>query len=476
MQGPTLNLTITGLGLVSGPPSRLYCSDLYTGWFYCNPAFPQGTTVTLQTFPAQGWRLGSWGGACSGSGTCTVTINGNQSVTANFIGGAFLSISPPSRSDSVANGSAIRPDSALVVFTGTGGSAIGWTAVKTKPWVTLTKATGTGPGMLRWTRDPAGLAAGTYVDTITVTSPGAANSPSRLIDTLVVVNAPVLTLARSSSIDSVVVGSSAIQADSEAVNISGFSASAVAWSASHGTAQWLTLITSSGTGSGMLRWTKNPADLPVGSYVDTIVINSTGTLGAPARIIDSLLILSPLTVSIGPASRRDSLPQGSTAVRSDSAVLTFSGMGAASAVWNVTHGGGAWIVIETENGAGSAKVHWTRSPLGLLPGIHVDTITIAAASALGSPSTIIDSLFIYEPPVALGCATSDFLASPCLGTVEKNYLDVTGNHDGAYNVGDLLAYLDRKNLTLSPELVAALLGVSSQPLKPQVEGTRRGQP
>jgi hypothetical protein len=51
----------------------------------CQAEFDQGTQVQLTAVPNQGFRFGSWGGACAGQGaTCTVTMTGNQSVSATF--------------------------------------------------------------------------------------------------------------------------------------------------------------------------------------------------------------------------------------------------------------------------------------------------------------------------------------------------------------------------------------------------------
>ena len=50
----------------------------------CSANFNAGTQVTLTTTSAVGWSLSGWGGACSGIGNCTVTMNANASVSASF--------------------------------------------------------------------------------------------------------------------------------------------------------------------------------------------------------------------------------------------------------------------------------------------------------------------------------------------------------------------------------------------------------
>jgi hypothetical protein len=95
-----------------------------------------------------------------------------------------LAMSPTSRRVQIDEGStALIRDSASVVLSGETSGATMWTASKRRAWTTLTNAAGTGSGRLRWNRNPTGLAAGVWVDTITV-SAGALSA--RVIDTMIV--------------------------------------------------------------------------------------------------------------------------------------------------------------------------------------------------------------------------------------------------------------------------------------------------
>ena len=54
-----------------------------------NPAvgphtYASGTVVAVTATPAAGYTFSSWSGACTGTGACSVTMNGNKTVTANF--------------------------------------------------------------------------------------------------------------------------------------------------------------------------------------------------------------------------------------------------------------------------------------------------------------------------------------------------------------------------------------------------------
>jgi hypothetical protein len=63
---------------VSSSPPGINCGST------CNANFAQGTQVSLSPQPASGWTFNSWSGACNGSGSCNVTMNSAQSVTATF--------------------------------------------------------------------------------------------------------------------------------------------------------------------------------------------------------------------------------------------------------------------------------------------------------------------------------------------------------------------------------------------------------
>src|ERR1700722_12750126 len=79
---PTFTLAVaeagSGLGSVSSAPAGITCQP------NCSAAFNQGAGVTLTATPGMGSIFAGWSGACSGSGSCVVTMNSNQRVTAPF--------------------------------------------------------------------------------------------------------------------------------------------------------------------------------------------------------------------------------------------------------------------------------------------------------------------------------------------------------------------------------------------------------
>ncbi len=68
----------TGSGTVTSDPAGINCPNA------CSASFAGGTVVTLTATPASNSTFAGWGGDCSGSGTCMLTMNQAQSVKATF--------------------------------------------------------------------------------------------------------------------------------------------------------------------------------------------------------------------------------------------------------------------------------------------------------------------------------------------------------------------------------------------------------
>lgn len=92
------------------------------------------------------------------------------------------------------------PDSVAVVLVGDRSTRTTWGASRKKGWTNLTSQRGIGNGMVRWSRNTGNLGVGTWVDTIVVTVPGAAGSPWRVVDSVVVMAPPNVGLRIPSDI------------------------------------------------------------------------------------------------------------------------------------------------------------------------------------------------------------------------------------------------------------------------------------
>ncbi len=74
----TVIKTGTGTGTVTSNPAGVTCG------VDCSQAYPSGTVVTLTAVAAAGSTFTGWSGACTGTGSCVVTVDAAKSVTATF--------------------------------------------------------------------------------------------------------------------------------------------------------------------------------------------------------------------------------------------------------------------------------------------------------------------------------------------------------------------------------------------------------
>jgi len=89
---PTHTLSVSkagsGTGTVTSSPAGIDCGTA------CSASFNAGSVVTLTAAAASGSAFGGWSGACSGTGSCTLTLSAAASVTATFNGfAAFVNVS-----------------------------------------------------------------------------------------------------------------------------------------------------------------------------------------------------------------------------------------------------------------------------------------------------------------------------------------------------------------------------------------------
>ena len=73
-----LSVNKYGSGTVTSTDGYINCNAI------CSHSYASGTTVTLNASAASGWNFSGWSGACSGTASCTISMNAIENVTAAF--------------------------------------------------------------------------------------------------------------------------------------------------------------------------------------------------------------------------------------------------------------------------------------------------------------------------------------------------------------------------------------------------------
>jgi len=74
----TLTVSTDGSGTVTSTDGLINCPGT------CRHSYLGNSQVTLNATPASGWAFSGWGGGCSGTGSCNLTITQNTNVSATF--------------------------------------------------------------------------------------------------------------------------------------------------------------------------------------------------------------------------------------------------------------------------------------------------------------------------------------------------------------------------------------------------------
>ncbi len=205
-------------------------------------------------------------------------------------------------------------------------------------WLTASASATLTPGSLTITANAAGLSEGTYNGSITVSVPGASNSPITIPVKLAVTTAVLSATPGSLAF----FGATTVSPVAQTIQIRNQGSGTLAWSASE-TSNWLGLSSVSGTAPSTISVQPNSTVLATGSYSDTVTISSPDVPNSPVTV--------PASLQVGTLLFSDNFSAGS-------GNWTVGPLGSASG-WSVSNG--SYIFNgegATQSWAGSAT--WTN--------------------------------------------------------------------------------------------------------------------
>ena len=253
--------------------------------------------------------------------------------------------------DGVQNAVVLDPPPASFVFNSVGGAipapqnvnvtAAGaittWSARSNAAWLTVSESTTLTPGQLTVSANPTGLAAGAYSGVVTLSAPGASNSPIAIPVTFTV-SSSALSLTPSSL---TFFGAVGFTPPGQSIQVANLGTGSMSWTASK-TQSWLTLGSTSGTAPSSIAVNVNPGLTGTGTFNDTVTVTAPGAANSPASV--------PVTLKVGSLLFSDDFSSGA-------GNWSISPLGNAAG-WSVVNGAFSYNSVgESEQYAGSSA--WT---------------------------------------------------------------------------------------------------------------------
>jgi hypothetical protein len=299
---------------------------------------------------------------------------------------AGLTVSPTTLSFSYQSGGT-APAAQTISVAGTGLSYT--VAAAGGSWLSATPASGSTPGSVSVSVNPAGLAAGTFNGTVTITSAGAANSPQTVAVTLTVTAAsPSLTVSPTTLSFSYQSGGAAPAAKTISVAGTGLSYTVAAAGGS-----WLSATPASGSAPDSVSVSVNPAGMAAGTFNGTVTIRAGGESGSRQTVAVTLTVTASQTLSlqVSPATLSFAYTRGGTTPATQSMSVASSG---ATLTFTAAASGGSWLSATPASGSTPGTIRVAVNPGEMSVGTYHGSIAITAAGASNSPQTVAVTLVV----------------------------------------------------------------------------------
>lgn len=363
-----------------------------------------------------------------------------------------------------------NPAPSVVILTNTGSGKLKWKATDNQPWLSVTP----GHGELRTNEtidlsikvNVGTLALGTYTGTVSISDPGATNSPQDITVTLHVNGPPRIGLSPSTL--SFAAPVSGPDPASKTVTIQNTGGGTLDWTSSF-SPSWLTGSPSSGTltagASQDVTLSVNVAGLSSGTHNGTMTVTATGASNSPQTGGVTLTLSATPTIGLTPPTLAFDAAQGGTAPPSKALSLTNVGGGTLNWTAAAT---ASWLGVAPTSGGLSGGLSQaltvTVDPTGLVEGIYSASVTITAPGASNTPrSTTVTLNVNVVPKIGVNPKTLSFSAATDTGTSAPSALSVTNAGSGTLlwtaaaadswlsvdPVGGSVAALDSQPLLLS---------------------------
>jgi uncharacterized protein (TIGR03437 family) len=266
-------------------------------------------------------------------------------------------------------------------------------------WLSAALGAGYTPGALNISAVPTGLAAGTYTGSVWVTATSAgvsvAGSPYIIPVTLHVTAGSLAVSSSGLNFVQVAGGSAPAAQIVSAISVGqtlGYSVSVA------GGTGWLTATPATGSTPGGILVSADGSKLSPGNYQGTVAVAAAGpggtpAAGSPALVGVSLSVVSPVPLSVSPATLNFIYAPGGAAPPAQT--VQISG-GDVSFTTQVT---GSWLQVSPTSGGDTGPLSVTVNPQGLKLGSYSGSIAINSPFASNAPTITVNLTVSATLPV-----------------------------------------------------------------------------
>jgi hypothetical protein len=382
----TFSISNTGGGILAWT-----ANDTAT-WLTLSPASGTNTGTVTTSVNLTGLAAGTYNATITvaATGATAKTIPVTLTITQATSTSGF-SVSPASLAYTGTVGGPNQPGSVTVTNTGTTTLTVTWAdsinwLVAIQPGVTQTIQPGQS-GAFTLTASTAGLTAGTYSGTATISGGGTTKQVPITMTVTSGSTTPAIGLNTTSLGFAGAVGGTNPSAQS--IAISNVGGGTLSWTASDNAA-WLTLSPLSGTNSGSVTASVNLTGLAAGTYNATVTVTASGVTAKTLSVTLTITATTAgATIGFSPPSITFTGTVGGT--NPAAKPISISNTGGGTLSWAASDNA-AWLTLSPVSGTNSGTVTASVNTTGLAAGTYNAIITVAASGSTNSPQQIPVSL------------------------------------------------------------------------------------
>jgi len=372
---------------------------------------------TRQLWASYYFTVSTWG-TCDSINIDTLTFSGGSDYRMALVGGGFyrpfwagpestrdtscvisanLTVAPDSLHFGGVEGGSAPPLQSFNI--GTDGASVSFTASETVSWMSLSPTIGSTPQTVTVMPNIIGLSAGTYLDSIQVSSGDAANSPLWVKISLTLdPPPPTIGYAPDEFFFNAVAGGANPAA--KTLTISNTGGSTLNWTVAH-TESWLTLAPGSGTGGGDVTLSVDITGLAFDDYVDTIVVTDPNATNSPVLVSVYLSVGSDLPViSVDPLFNFVPVPTSSRAV--DPRTIKIRNDGAGTMNFWTEENSTRLLTVTPASGTAPEDVEvGFKLTSGSAGDDFFDTLWVFSNEAINSPVPVVFQFHLTDNPAQL---------------------------------------------------------------------------